>query len=130
MGSQSSDDRFETAKTLLNYGFANYESVPLTVDESLITDVNVIRGAEESLKPAHDEIKSITLKKGEKSKITTEISLATDAEAPIEKGQTLGSIKFCLGGETISECRLFSDSEIRRTTYGDVLKAMLKALTN
>lgn len=130
MGSQSSDDRFETAKTLLNYGFANYESVPLNIDESLITDVNVIRGAEETLKPSHDEMKNITLKKGDKSKITTEISLATDAEAPIEKGQTLGSIKFCLNGETISECRLFSDRGIRRTTYADVLKAMLKSLTH
>ncbi len=130
MGSQSSDDRFETAKTLLNYGFANYESVPLNIDESLITDVNVIRGAEETLKPSHDEMKNITLKKGEKSKITTEISLATDAEAPIEKGQTLGSINFCLNGETISECRLFSDRGIRRTTYADVLKAMLKSLTH
>lgn len=130
MGSQSSDDRFETAKTLLNYGFANYESVPLNIDESLITDVNVIRGAEETLKPSHDEMKNITLKKGDKSKITTEILLATDAEAPIEKGQTLGSIKFCLNGETISECRLFSDRGIRRTTYADVLKAMLKSLTH
>ena len=130
MGSQSSDDRFETAKTLLNYGFANYESVPLNIDESLITDVNVIKGAEETLKPSHDEMKNITLKKGDKSKITTEISLATDAEAPIEKGQTLGSIKFCLNGETISECRLFSDRGIRRTTYADVLKAMLKSLTH
>ena len=130
MGSQSSDDRFETAKTLLNYGFANYESVPLNIDESLITDVNVIRGAEETLKPSHDEMKNITLKKGDKSKITTEISLATDVEAPIEKGQTLGSIKFCLNGETISECRLFSDRGIRRTTYADVLKAMLKSLTH
>lgn len=130
MGSQSSDDRFETAKTLLNYGFANYESVPLNIDESLITDVNVIRGAEETLKPSHDEMKNITLKKGDKSKITTEISLATDAEAPIEKGQTLGSIKFCLNGETISECRLFSDRGIRRTAYADVLKAMLKSLTH
>ena len=130
MGSQSSDDRFETAKTLLNYGFANYESVPLNIDESLITDVNVIMGTEETLKPSHDEMKNITLKKGDKSKITTEISLATDAEAPIEKGQTLGSIKFCLNGETISECRLFSDRGIRRTTYADVLKAMLKSLTH
>lgn len=130
LGSPSSDERFETAKTLLNYGFANYESVTPAVDESLITDVKIIRGAEESLKPAHDEIKSITLKKGVKEKITTEISLATDAQAPIEKGQTLGSIKFILNGETISECRLFSDKEIRRTAYSDVLIAMIRSLTH
>ncbi|MDD6022607.1 MAG: D-alanyl-D-alanine carboxypeptidase family protein [Acutalibacteraceae bacterium] len=130
MGSQTSDDRFETAKTLLNYGFANYESVNLTADESLITDVKVIRGAEDTVKPGHEEFKSVTLKKGDKDKISAEINLSTDAEAPIENGQTLGSINFVLNGEIISKCRLFSPQQIKRTTYADVIKAMLRSLTH
>lgn len=130
MGSETSDDRFESAKTLLNYGFANYESVTLTVDESLITDVSIIRGEAEKITPEYEKIKSVTLKKGDKDKIATEITLSTDAEAPIEKGQILGSIKFTLNGETVIESKLFSPTEVKRTTFVDVLSAMLKSLSD
>lgn len=130
MGSATSDDRFESAKTLLNYGFANYESVKLTVDESLITDVSIIRGETEKITPEYEKIKSVTLKKGDKDKIATEITLSTDAEAPIEKGQILGSIKFTLNGEHVIESKLFSPTEVKRTTFIDVLSAMLKSLSD
>lgn len=130
MGSETSDDRFESAKTLLNYGFANYESVTLTVDESLITDVSIIRGETEKITPEYEKIKSVTLKKGDKDKIATEITLSTDAEAPIEKGQILGSIKFTLNGETVIESKLFSPTEVKRTTFIDVLSTMLKSLSD
>lgn len=130
MGSETSDDRFETAKALLNYGFANYESVTLTVDENLITDVTIIRGEQESIKPEHEELRSVTLKKGEKDKIATEITLSTDAEAPIEKGQIMGNIKFTLGGETVSECKLFSPSAVKRTNFTDVLLALIRSLSD
>lgn len=129
LGSETSDDRFESAKALLNYGFASYESVTLSLDESLITDVTVIRGQEESVTPTHDEMKTVTLKKGEKDKIATEIELSTDVEAPIEKGQTLGTVKFTIDGEAIGECRLYSKEEIKRTTFADVLVGIICSLT-
>ncbi len=129
MGSETSDDRFETAKTLLNYGFANYESVQLTVDENLITDVTVIRGETDKIKPEYEEIKTVTLKKGDKDKISTEITLSTDAQAPIENGQILGNIKFVLGEETVGECKLFSPTEVKRTTFTDVLFAIIRSLS-
>lgn len=129
MGSETSNDRFETAKTLLNYGFANYESVELSVDDDLIADVSVIRGETERITPEYEPINSVTLKKGEKDKLATEITIPTDVEAPIEKGQTLGSIKFTLNGETVSETRLYSALEIRRTNFVDILFAIIKSLT-
>lgn len=130
LGSQTSDERFESAKTLLNYGFANYESVQLTIDENLLTDVTVIRGETERINPEHEEIKNITIKKGDKDKIATEITLSTDAEAPIEKGQILGNIKFVLGEETLCEYKLFSPIEVKKTTYVDILFAIIRSLSD
>lgn len=130
LGSETSEDRFESAKTLLNYGFANYETVDLTVDENLITDVKIIRGVEETVKPKIDELKKVTLKKGNKDKISTEIILSTDVEAPVEKGQNLGKIVFKLNNETVAEANLYSENQVKKITFGDVLKFMLKSLTN
>lgn len=128
LGSETSDDRFNTAKTLLNYGFANYETVELKVDETLITDVKVIQGIEESVKPKMDDAGYVTLKKGDKDKISTEITLATDVEAPVDEGQRLGNIVFKINNVPIGECGLFSGKSIRKTTYIDVLKLMFKSL--
>ncbi|MBQ6874472.1 MAG: D-alanyl-D-alanine carboxypeptidase [Clostridia bacterium] len=129
LGSETSDDRFNTAKTLLNYGFANYETVELQVDTDLITDVKVLKGIEESIKPTISEIGKVTLKKGDKDKISTEITLATDVEAPVEEGQKLGNVVFKINNEPIGECDLFSDKNIRKIKYTDILMLMLKSLT-
>ena len=51
MGSDNSTDRFETAKAMLNWGFANYSTVTPVIDSSLIPDVGVINGVAESIKP-------------------------------------------------------------------------------
>ncbi|HAQ63275.1 MAG TPA: D-alanyl-D-alanine carboxypeptidase, partial [Ruminococcaceae bacterium] len=44
MGSDNSNDRFNSARAMLDWGFANYSAVTLSADASLITDVNVING--------------------------------------------------------------------------------------
>ena len=42
MGADNSKDRFEGAKAMLNWGFANYETVTPEIDKSLITNVNMV----------------------------------------------------------------------------------------
>ena len=51
MGADNSKDRFEGAKAMLNWGFANYETVTPEIDKSLITNVNIIKGEEKTLTP-------------------------------------------------------------------------------
>ena len=130
LGSETSDDRFESAKALLNYGFANYENTELTFDESLITPVQVIRGVEESIMPEYDRINNVTIKKGDKANIASEITLCTDVEAPVEEGQVLGEIVFTLNGEKIASTNLFAGREIKRLTFSDVFKMLIQSLAS
>lgn len=129
LGSENSTDRFESAKAMLNWGFANYEIVIPELDKSLITDINIIKGIENSLTPSMDEIKPITLKSGLKGKIETQIDLATDVEAPVEKGQKFGSLRFVADGETISEYSLYAPKEVRRLKISDILLRLLSSMS-
>ena len=86
LGAENSTDRFEGAKKLLNWGFANYENVTPEFDKSLITDVSVINGIENSVKPEIEKILPLTLETGKKSKIESKINLSLNVEAPVEKG--------------------------------------------
>lgn len=108
MGSENSSDRFETAKAMLNWGFANYSTVTPEIDASLIPDVSVINGVAESISPKIPQIKSILIEKGREGDITQTIDLAVDVAAPVEQGQVLGTVTFMLDDETLGKYNLTS----------------------
>lgn len=128
MGSETSDDRFESAKALLNYGFANYETAELTFDKSLITDVSVIKGIKRTVTPKCTEPVSVTLKKGEGENIVTEINLTTEVEAPVEEKQVLGTVEFKLGDELLGRTMLYCEERIEKLKFTDTLKMLFSSL--
>lgn len=129
MGSDNSTDRFEGAKALLNYGFANYKTVTPEYDKTLITPVRIIKGYTGSLIPEVGTILPITVKAGEESKIEAEVEIATDVEAPVEKGQRIGSITFKLNGTTLAEYPLTAKEEVGKLTVLEVMRRLLSSLS-
>lgn len=117
MGSDNSSDRFETAKAMLNWGFSNYSTVIPEIDNSLIPDVGVINGVVESLKPTVPKPGSFLIEKGRESEITQTIDLAADVEAPVEKGQLLGTVTFRLGDEILGEYNITAPDRIEPLTF-------------
>lgn len=128
MGAGNSTDRFETAKSLLNWGFANYSTVTPTVDKKLITDVNVLTGEERVIKPQIVNVPSLLVKKGREMDVKQKIELTTAVEAPVESNQTLGKVVFTLDGEKIGECSLTAPHYVEKLTLHAVFVRMLGAL--
>ena len=125
MGSPTSNDRFNGAKALLNWGFANFETVTPKADESLIAPVTVIGGKEESFVPTLPEIEPVLIKKGDGENIKQSITLATDVQAPVEPGQKVGTLTFTLGDEVIGEYELSAPEGIDALTFAEVLRRVL-----
>ena len=128
MGSQTSDDRFNGAKAMLNWGFANYSTVTPEIDPSLITDVAVIGGVVDSIHPSLPKAASVLVKKGEEGKIKTDVELCVDVQAPVEKGQVLGKVVLSLGDEKIGEYNIVSPDAVRALTFKDIFFRLLKSL--
>ena len=129
LGAENSTDRFEGAKALLNYGFANYETVTPNFDSSLITDVNIIKGIEQSVTPQVEKVLPMTLETGTGAKIQPKINLALSVEAPVEKGQLLGTLDFEIDGNVIASYNIVSPVEIRKINFGDMLIRLLRSLS-
>lgn len=125
MGSPTSDDRFNGAKALLNWGFANFETVMPKADETQLVPVKVIGGKEDSFMPEVPEIKPVLVKKGDGANIKQVIELAADVQAPVEAGQNVGKLKFLLGDEVIGEYALCSPGRIDALTFVEVLRRIL-----
>lgn len=129
LGAESSDDRFEGAKALLNWGFANYETVTPDLKGVEIPEVRVLRGIDKSILPKAQGIKPVTLKKGESGKIEYTVEICEDVNAPVEKNQLLGKITARAGDNVIGEYGLVAENEVRKTTILDIMAGILKSLT-
>ncbi|MBQ7294683.1 MAG: D-alanyl-D-alanine carboxypeptidase [Clostridia bacterium] len=128
MGAQNSTDRFEGAKAMLNWGFANFETFTPQIDSSLFGEVKVLRGVEDSIKPMIQGLGSVTLPSGQKSKIETVITLSEDVEAPVEKNQILGRVQLKIGEEVISEYNLISQNNVEKTKITHIMVRFLRSL--
>ena len=128
MGSDSSNDRFSGARAMLDWGFANYSLLELTVDPSLITDVNVLGGTTDKITPQVTEKKFVVVEKGKEDKITSVPELAIDVEAPVEKNQVLGTVKFMLGETEVGSINLCAPEAVEKMTFSDYLIRFITSL--
>ena len=132
MGAKNSTDRFEGAKAMLNWGFANYENVTPEIDLSALQPVRVIKGIDSHVEPQLSAVESLTLKTGEKQSLETKITLCEDVEAPVEENQILGKIELILGDKTVAEYDLKAKKAVGRINIlimaGRILKSITKGL--
>lgn len=131
MGGETSADRFEGAKKMLDFGFANYsliEIAPRFPDNKLSVRVN--NGTE---KQAQGEIKGkITkiVKNAEKGKVDTNIVLKDALSAPVKKGDEIGTAEIYIGKEKIGELPVTARKEVKKTgvlvIFGWIIKGLFK----
>ena len=129
MGAETSDDRFEGAKAMLNWGFANYETVTPDFEGVEIPPVPVLHGIEDFLEAEIKGVSPVTLSKGEKDKIEYSLEITENVEAPVEKNQLLGKITAKSGDNIIGEYNLVAKEDIRKITLWDYVQGFLKSLT-
>lgn len=128
MGAENNDGRFGSARKLLDYGFANWKLVNVKVDKKELKDVKVLNGIENKV-----SIKALTDRKfllniGNTNNIKTEVILEKELEAPILKGQKLGTANIIMDNEKIGEIDLVATKNIGKLTYFVSLKRMFSAL--
>lgn len=130
LGSETSDDRFGGAKTLLDYGFANYEMVTPQVPQELLTPIAVTEGMTHRVEISCCDFDQILIPKGRGGEITVESELSESLQAPVEKEQTVGRIIVKLDGEELASCEVKTVNGAEKITVGGVFKKILHALLN
>lgn len=122
----SSTDRFESAKALLNYGFSNYALVPPEPGE--LPAVPVTLGTAAEITPVLADETPILIDKALAAGVETRVCVDESVTAPVEAGQTLGTLTITSGGQTIAERDLVAPEAVEALRWGDVFLQMLRAL--
>ena len=122
----SSTDRFESAKALLNYGFSNY--APVTPEPGELPAVPVTLGTAAEITPVLADETPILIDKALAAGVETRVCVDESVTAPVEAGQTLGTLTITSGGQTIAERDLIAPESVGALRWGDVYLQMLRAL--
>jgi D-alanyl-D-alanine carboxypeptidase (penicillin-binding protein 5/6) len=122
LAGETSADRFQAAKTLLDYGFANFS---FYVPEKLNPEpIRVWGGQKDTLAVTVGE-SGFLLPKTDTAEIQCEIKKETDLFAPVKAGQTVGTIEYKKGDQVLHSIPITAAEEILPLKYGDVFKKLL-----
>ncbi len=114
MKSPTSALRFSNASTLLDYGFNTYSYKSFGNQNDIVKNINVTKGISTNVNAVYESSPSFLVKKGEESNITYEIFLKDSIQAPIEKGDQLGTITYSLNGTNISTVNLVAENTVEK----------------
>jgi len=125
MKAPTSTQRFESAKTLLNYGFAAYalaeaqppaalEPIPVHLGE--LSCVTPKLGGDAVILAAKEKVNSMEV----------QVTQAESLEAPVEAGQEVGRMTVTSGGETLASIPLVAVESCARLNYWEILERCLR----
>lgn len=127
MKSPTSDIRFESAKALLNYGFANYTLMDVYPREAL-PPVDVLLGEADQVQGVLERSSRILVDKADLNQVTTQLHLAENVEAPVEQGQKLGEMVVLVNGEVKETISIVAANGVKRLTVPGIFTRFLRRL--
>lgn len=128
MGAETSPLRFKDATSLLNYGFANYESVKICGANEKVATVKFKKGEKENVDLVSKDDLCVLIKKGGKKDFTRKVKIKEDLKLPIKKNTELGVVKVYRGKELVGESKIINTEDINKASYLQMLKRVVSNL--
>ncbi len=128
MGSPTSNDRFNAARKLLDYGFANFSFHNISADISSLSPIPVKKGTLPYITPCVEGSLPVLLKKGGISKVTEEIEIAEELTAPIKKGDIIGYVHIKYEDEEMGTLAITAAEESQKKTVFYCLSLLYRKL--
>ena len=125
MGSDTRDTRNEAAKTLLDWGFANYGVY--RNGGGKVGEIKVDGGKERTVGAVCPSCE-LLLPRDKTGTVTQEVMLKESVPAPVKAGDPVGKIRYLSDGEVLSEADVTAASDVGRVGWGDIFVMLLRSL--
>ena len=123
LGGETSQQRFEDAKTLLNYGFSAYALAHVAPPEPPTVPVKLGASKAAALTPAENVL---LVKKEHAGSLTYDTDLPECLTAPVEKGQQVGTLTVRCGDEILREIHLTAAESVERLSWSGLFLRLLQ----
>lgn len=128
LGAETSQERFKDATNLLNFGFANYETVKLMTKDSKVQEIKFDKGDVDFTEIVCKNDLNLLIKKGESKDFVKKVNLNKELILPIKKGQTLGKLEVYQKDKLVGSVDLISTVDVNKANYFEMLKKVLDNL--
>lgn len=119
--------RFSEAKKLLDYGFSKYSTVKLSTKDEIIKEVSITN---QSINAIFQDNKNRIILKEQESLVSQEIEIPDKLQAPINKGDVIGKIKYLIDGEIIATVDVVADKDVKKMSFLNISGVVLKKWFN
>ena len=124
----TSQQRFEDAKTMLNYGFSTYALHTVEAADPF-APLRVVLGMEETVPlMLPEEGRQVLVKKTQVSGLTQEVSLPDAVNAPVQRGQQIGTLTVRDGETVVLELPVLAAETVEKLTWWEMYRRMLGQL--
>ena len=123
LGAQSSSDRFDTAASMFDYGFANYRLYPVAKSGAKIKgEIPVEGGNLPSIALMLQGDLTLLMKKGTEQSVELLPNLPQSVQAPLDMGDAVGSVDVVLDGRKIARIAVVAAQAVGRQDFADGLR--------
>ena len=128
LGAETSPERFKDASNLLNYGFANYESVKLCSKDDNLATLTLDKAEDNKINLVAKEDLSVLIKKGANRDFTKKVKINENPTIPIKKGSVLGEVKIYQGEKLVGKVDLVNTKDINKASYLQMLQRVIDSM--
>ena len=125
LGCETSDKRFASAKSMLDFGFANYR---VFSPEAPSPEPIKVRGGESGFAGLKVSDCAILDEKNARGGIEAKITLPDSVEAPVSAGDVVGQVIYSRAGAELARADVTVCEDVPEMGYGAMLKKLLSAV--
>lgn len=113
LGCEYSQTRFDEARSMLEYGFANYQRTTIArKGDALGEALKINRGSAESVELLLGSGLSMLLRNGQASQLKMELVIPESVDAPVEAGQVVGFVRVLLGETAVAKLNVVAAAAV------------------
>lgn len=126
LGTPNSQTRFNEARSMLEYGFANYQRTVIANRGDLLGESLPVKGGSaETVELMLGSGLSMLLRNGQQSSLRLEVNLPEYARAPIAAGDVLGTVNVLLEERVVARLNCLAASDVPRPGFIEGLYRIL-----
>lgn len=126
LGCDTSAERFAACKSMLDHGFASYALIDPKLDEQVSVPVKL--GKENAVQAVPSGESAVLIDKSQKNTVTTQVELLDGIDAPVSKGQRLGTMTVKSAEQILAEIPLVAAQSVERLSWGEIFVKVLRSL--
>lgn len=130
MGADNSKIRFNEAQRLLDFGFANYDSMIIGKKGEIVKNIGIEKGEKDFVNIVFEKDNFVLLPKGQNDNIDKSIMFEEHLVAPISKGDVLGKMIVSIDGKKSHEIDLIAEEDIGKIGLFDMMKKTMRLFLN